>query len=303
MFDFSCRTHPASGLITVRWNTRVDTERGFQQYLSPADTHFLVGWGWIPLYEKTGDRVFLEAAKLTAEAESRLVDEFGIPPMDYIEDDQAWKNFTLDEAGFTPEGLAEVYRVTGDERVKKTAIDFMDNMIAKFESPSGLWYRQYYQDTKTVSEVDFSRGGGWAMEGLLAMDRMIPDSTYLEKAKRFADVLLRYQQADGCWFSEMKGTLHEHGVTEKGTALWSLLFYALHDRTGDERHLNAARKALSWCVRNQQAGDDYHAFGGVPGAGPGSGVVFRRWFKLSCLYAAAFAGLAAIEELKIRKAW
>ena len=123
MFDFSCRTHPASGLITVRWNTRVDTERGFQQYLSPADTHFLVGWGWIPLYEKTGDRVFLEAAKLTAEAESRLVDEFGIPPMDYIEDDQAWKNFTLDEAGFTPEGLAEVYRVTGDERVKKTAID------------------------------------------------------------------------------------------------------------------------------------------------------------------------------------
>ena len=72
-------SHPASGLITVRWNTRLDTERGFQQYLSPADTHFLVGWGWIPLYEKTGDKAFLEAATLATEAESRLVAEFGVP--------------------------------------------------------------------------------------------------------------------------------------------------------------------------------------------------------------------------------
>ena len=97
--------HPAHGLITVRWNTRIDTERGFQQYLSPADTNFLVGWGWIPLFEKTGNVVFLEAAKQVAEAESRLVAKFGIPPMDYIQDDETWKNFTVDEAGFTPRVL------------------------------------------------------------------------------------------------------------------------------------------------------------------------------------------------------
>ena len=141
------------------------------------------------------------------------------------------------------------------------------------------------------------------MEGLLAMDRIIPDSKYLEKAVRFAEVLRGHQQPDGCWLGQLNGTLRDSGITEKGTALWSLLFYHLYKRTGDDRHLDAARKALAWCLSNQQDGEDYHAFGGIPGAGPGSGVVFRRWFRLICLYTCSFVGLAVIEELKIRGEW
>ena len=180
----------------------------------------------------------------------------------------------------------------------------MDNMIRMFESPNGLWYRRYHQDTKTVSRVEsITRGQGWAMEGLLAMDRMIPDSIYLEKAVKLADHLLHYQQPEGYWFTRMQGTLKENGISEKGTALWSLLFYYLYERTGDERHLHAARRALAWCVRIQENGDDYHAFGGIAGVSPMSGVVFRPWFPLVCLYTCSFAGLAIIEELKIQNAW
>jgi hypothetical protein len=291
---------PASGLITVRWNTRIDTERGFQQYLSPADTSFLAGWGWIPLYEATGDQEFLEAANLATDAIARLVDRFGIPPMDYIVDDGEWKDFTLDESGFTPEGLAEVYRVIGDERAKDTAVGFMTHMIGTFESPNGIWYRQYNQKTGEVAEPDYTRGLGWAMEGLLAMDRLIPDSFYLEKAKRIGETVLRYQREDGSWSENMRDQANGLGITEKGTALWSFLLYRIYGRTGDERYLSAARSALRWSIRQQPETSDPHARGGIPGISNGSGVVFRRWFRLSCLFTCAFAGLAIMEELRIR---
>lgn len=74
----------------------------------------------------------------------------------------------------------------------------------------------------------------------------------------------------------------------------------LADQTGDDRHLAAARKALTWCIANQYSGPDPHARGGVISCCPHSGVNYRPWFRLCCTYTSGFFGLAALEELALQ---
>jgi hypothetical protein len=91
----------------------------------------------------------------------------------------------------------------------------------------------------------------------------------------------------------------EVGFDDKGTPLWCYLFYRLYSATGDPKHLDAARKALTWCIQNQYIGPDPDAHGGVVGVNPQSAVSFRPWFRVSCAYTSGFFGLAVLEELKL----
>jgi hypothetical protein len=124
----------------------------------------------------------------------------------------------------------------------------------------------------------------------------------LSHAKRLADHLAKWQRADGSWVFIADQAVERHGISEKGTALWSLLFYRLYAATGDARHLALARKALFWCVANQYRGPELEARGGIVGMTEHSavGAGHRAWFKVSCAYTTGFAALAAIEELKIQ---
>jgi hypothetical protein len=95
--------------------------------------------------------------------------------------------------------------------------------------------------------------------------------------------------------------VERHGISEKGTALWSLHFYRLYRATGDARHLAVARRALAWCISNQYRGPDREALGGIVGMTEHSavGAGHRAWFKVACAYTTGFAALAVIEELKL----
>lgn len=114
-----------------------------------------------------------------------------------------------------------------------------------------------------------------------------------------ADHLMKWQHPDGSWSWIFDRPVEEVGVGEKATALWSMLFYKLYGYTNDQRHLEAARKALGWCIDNQYTGNDAEAYGGIVGSCPQSGVVYRPWYTLCCTYASGFFGLAALEELKL----
>jgi len=91
-------------------------------------------------------------------------------------------------------------------------------------------------------------------------------------------------------------------MADKGTPLWSLLFYRLYDATCKAEHLQAARRSLQWCIDNQYVGEDPEARGSIIGVNVSSGVAYGRWFRLSCSYGSAFFGLAAMEELRGSKA-
>src|SRR5690606_16765308 len=77
-FQLHDTTHVAYGLTVCRYDPKLFYEGGFSGYLSPADAHFLAGWGWMPYYRATGDKRFLEATILQSNQIAGLLDENGV---------------------------------------------------------------------------------------------------------------------------------------------------------------------------------------------------------------------------------
>lgn len=289
---------PLDGMLISRWDRNVSYEESYAGAVTAADALFFSGWAWVPLYEKTGDQRFLDAARTQCTVTTSLFKDWPIPPHSYYFETGEWSNWVIDEVGFGMEGYADLYRIAPDPGLKKDALEFIERHLSVFESEDGLWYRNYNFDTgsKTPSQ-HMTRGLGWAMEGLLAAHRIFPDGPYLKKAVRMAEAMLPYQAEDGSWNWRYNQSLEEVGYSEKGTALWSYLLYELYNHTGEEKYCEAARRALLWCLNNLYDGPDVEANGSLVGCSPQSGVGYRRWFRVSCTYTSAFLGLAILEEL------
>lgn len=292
------RDHPLHGVPISRWSRDLQYKYGYEEVVSVADGNFLSGLAWIPLYRATGDKAYLDAATDLTLATERLMNEYGLIPQDYYER-KLFTPHTIDESGFGMEGLAEIYATTGDPHYRQIAKNYIDQHLLKLQRKDGLWERGWNKNTG-IMPADFNtRGMGWAMEGLLAANRAVPDGGYLELAKRMAEHLIEWQTPSGCWAWTANRPASEVGIAEKGTALWSYLFYQLYSATGDRRHLEVARASLTWCIQNQYTGPDPQAHGGLVGVNPQSAVGYRSWFRVSCAYASGFFGLAALEELNL----
>ena len=293
--------HPARGVPVSRWNRNLGFATGYEERVSVADAQFLSGWAWLPLYRASGNQAYLDAAKTLADATERLTGEFGLIRQDYYEELKKWAEHILDESGFAMEGSAELYATTRDPRHREIGRKYFENVRVKLERPDGIWNRGWSSETGIMPAIFITKGMGWAMEGLLAAHRALPDAGYLERARTMADHLVRWQNPDGSWAFNADKPAAEVGVGEKGTALWSLLFYRLHQETHDPRYLHAAQQALKWCVAHQYFGPDPEARGSVPGSAVDAAVGYRQWFRVSCTYTSAFFALAAMEELRREK--
>jgi len=294
--------HPAYGVPLSRWRRAIDLPFGYEQCAAVSDALFLSGWSWIPLYQATGNVEYLRATELLAASTARLMKEYELVPQDYYVDRHEWSEHTIDESGFGVEGLRALYATTKEPRYKKQADDYMKQHLAKLTREDGLWERGWNRRTGVMPTIRMTRGLGWAMEGLLAAHEAVPEGDYLARAKRLADSMMKWQRADGSWAFIADQAVERYGISEKGTALWSLLFYRLYQASGDARHLAAARQALAWCIANQYRGPDPEAHGGIVGMTEHSavGAGHRAWFKVACAYTTGFAALATIEELKIQ---
>jgi hypothetical protein len=80
-----------------------------------------------------------------------------------------------------------------------------------------------------------------------------------------------------------------------------MLLYRLHAANADPAALAAARRALWFCLNNRYRGPDPDAAGGIFTSSPNSGIVYRHWYRIACTYTSAWAGLAALEELKLQR--
>lgn len=299
-FQIQDQSHPGDGLIVCRHDPNIRfSNGGHTGMISPADTLFLAGWGWAPLYELTNDERYLQAMENAMHATERIMAEDVIIKQDFLTKEQFWVDHTLDESGFGMEGMAELFRLNGDHACKRIGSAYINQMIACLERSDGLWERDWTRANKGPSTTYCNtRGMGWAMEGLLAAHRLLPDGPYLNKAKRMAEHLLAQQLEDGSWSFEFDKTPDFLGISEKGTALWSMLLYKFYALTGDDKHRSSARKALEWCMSQQYEGENADGRGGIIGCTPASGVIYRPFFRMSCVYTSAFMGLALLEELR-----
>lgn len=293
---------PNYGLLLCRLDhDTVNSRVGYELKYSPPDGLFQAGWGMMPLYRATGDKRYLEFCRIMTEATGRLLDRDVMIQQDYFAVTKSWKTNTMDEAGFGMEGIAELYLDTGDPRIAEIGRRYIDQLIRYFEMPDGTWARNYFRHSRTVEPpFDLTRGAGWAMMGISSAARMGLGEEYFEKCRRMASVLMNYQNEDGSWWYRFSEADPVNGIAEKGTAVWAVMFYRLYKMTGDAAYLETAGKALSWLIGNQYRGADRDGRGGVPVAGPMSGVSYRPFFRMACQYTAGFLGLALIEELGLK---
>ncbi|WP_321290531.1 hypothetical protein [uncultured Sunxiuqinia sp.] len=214
-FQMLDEKHPAYGITICRYDPRMIYQEGFSGYMSPADAHFMAGWGWIPLYETTGDQRFLDAAVLQSEQIGRVMKGDSIVEQDFVLKANKWKNWTMDESGFGMIGFSETYKHTKNEKHKQIGKEYLDGLIHVLEDPSGLWYRNFHRNQADhtddcwptgrpvgspilMKDGQTSRGNGWAMIGLLSAHQMMPEGNYyLKKAITLADNVIDKQLEDG----------------------------------------------------------------------------------------------------------
>jgi rhamnogalacturonyl hydrolase YesR len=296
--------HAMYGVPLSRWRRDIILpDFGYQQCYSTSDANFFSGWAWIPLYTETGNKAYLEAAKLLAETTDRLMTHYGLIPQDYYIDEKKFSEHTIDESGFGTEGLANLFVATNDQKYFKMTEQYIQEHLKKLSRADGLWERGWHQKTGVQPTIKMTRGLGWAMEGLLAAHRNNPRGPYLSLAKKMADRMFTWQKPDGHWNFITDESVEKVGISEKGTALWSYLLYQLYAATGDKKYVAMARKSLTWCINNQYQGPDRQAYGGIVGKTIHSavGAAFRPWFPITCAYTSAFFSLAIMEELNLTK--
>jgi rhamnogalacturonyl hydrolase YesR len=296
--------HPMFGVPLSRWRRDIILpDFGYQQCYSTSDANFFSGWAWIPLYTETGNKKYLDAAKLLAETTDRLMTQYGLIPQDYYVDEHKFSEHTIDESGFGAEGIANLYAITKDPKYFNMAEQYIQEHLKKLSRPDGLWERGWHQKTGVQPTIKMTRGLGWAMEGLLAAHRNNPKGPYLALAKKMADRMQAWQKPDGHWNFITDEPVEKVGISEKGTALWSYLLYQLYAASGEKKYVAMARKSLTWCMKNQYQGPDRQAYGGIIGKTIHSavGAAFRPWFPITCAYTSAFFSLALMEELKLTK--
>ena len=293
------------GFSTTRYTPRTTnppgTIDGFQELVNTgSDGGFLAGWGWIPLYEATGDKRFLDACETYIAKMRPVLDAFPMPPQEWLPGIRNWTAFTIDESGFGTEGIAALYQVTGRDDLVDLCRVYVDQHIALFERPDGFWQRQYNFPDGRVDNTEFmTRGMAWAMEGLVAAYRCTRDAKYLQKAVKMADAMLAFQRDDGAWSFRFTGPKPAGGDADKGTAVWCVLLYQLYAETSDPRHLASARRAMKWLENNQYKGPNIHALGGVVSASGEAGITYRMYFPMCCHYTSSFFGLALLEDRKL----
>lgn len=287
--------HPAHDICRVRWEPTSHAEHGYAEYISPSDSLFLSGWGWIPLYEATGDERYLDAAKKLAQACDRIAKEHGIVPQDWETERDAWSPHLYDESSFGMDGYTELYRVTGDEQYKQGGLLFMQQLLDRFNRGDGLWHRLIYINREKPDEDDIdTKGEGWVHAGLEAMYRMTQSPEDLKKITAMADHLLRAQKPDGHWnwrFTDTPGDT----VSDRTIGIWAYLMYRMHTITGRDDYRDSAERALRWCLANQYHGPDPLAIGSIQVQ---AGFLHWNFVHMSVIYTTTYVGLAILEALK-----
>ena len=284
-------SHPAYGAL-----------RTSRKVASTVDTLFLVGWGWIPLYEATRDYRFLEAGKKVADTAKRLLDEYEdvMMPQYYIFEQKAWSNLMSFESSMGLPGLAALYRTTGEETYRQTMIRLADMLIKVFERDDGLWKVFYYEEKGQATPVNYwTKAQGYCVDGLIEAHKAAPDRGYLKKALRITEHVLKAQAADGSWSVRFDRSAKYVGICDKSTALWAGLMIRQYKMTGNEAYLTSGTKAIEWCMDHQYFGEDPVARGALVARNWASGINFLHWWDVVVTYSVAFFGDALAEALSL----
>lgn len=285
------------GAYVSRYRYYHRAERAFHCLLGPNDTSFSIKWAILPMYEYTGEMRYLHSAEKGLAWVERVIRTKDFVPSHYYFEDKRWEDCAFVDTGFCVEGFQKYDEVTGGRRYQDL-IDFtMKRYMRQFRLESGF-YGQNYIPGRGVDSNLFSRGQGWAMEGLLACIREGADRTYyIEESLSLAALLIENQNEDGSWsWSLGDGTpdgerKRDTGSCEKGTAVIAYLLMELYRISGREECRESAGRAIAWCSSHIRT-DTEEGYGGIASCSINSGITGLPFLTAATGYGNAFYLLA-----------
>jgi hypothetical protein len=292
-FEVTAPNHPARGLSTVRWEPSRATPLGWAEYVSAADSLFLAGWGWMSAFAETGDAEYLHRTEQLVAATQRLMGEYPVVPQDWIVERERWTPHTLDESVFGMAGFERLHQATHSPEVAEAGRRFLESHLRHMGRASGTLARAWLRDEqKDLWDPDI-KGHAWVVAGYLDAYQLCGDARYLRLARELAEKVIDCQSPSGAWTYGFKRPGADDPLDDKGTAIWAYFLYRLHHHTGEARYLDAARRALGWCLRMQYLGEDVNLQGALLNT---NSMAYVRRRPMTILYSTTFFGLALLEE-------
>jgi hypothetical protein len=260
-------------LRMARWEVDIQMESGAVQGgvigFPPTPAIFNTGqvlFGWAAAYRETGDDAFLGAAKRSA--------DFLVAAMD---PDGAWRQHgsLYARSGVnvydarTAWGLLEASFITKD-RAHRDAAERNLDFALKRQRPNGWFEDCCLEDDQRPLLHTIA----YTMEGLFEAGEHLGALRFQAAAKLAADALLAKQRPDGGLSGQFDSGWNDSATWSclTGDAQTAIVWLRLHEKTGDARYLEAARRINRYLSSTQDlATADAGIWGGIKGSHPISG--------------------------------
>ncbi len=172
---------------------------------------------------------------------------------------------------YTMPGFLRAYEVLRDERYLRAA-EMAGQLLLQVQDPNGAWCQGYIAMPDGLFPV--SPGNASIEEGtqtdpirfLAYLYRVTGKEAYLEGCRKGGELVLAAQNSEGSWplsfnsssMTRPGGSYSGHGTLNDGTTNWGMrTMLIMYQMTGEEKYLDAIRKAGDWLVRVQAGPPTY----------------------------------------------
>jgi Predicted unsaturated glucuronyl hydrolase involved in regulation of bacterial surface properties, and related proteins len=287
------------GAYISRYRYYSNADYAFNCLLGPNDTSFVVKWAMLPMFEYTREPRYLESAKIALDWVEKIIRTMPFVPSHYYFENKIWADRAFVDTGFVVEGFQKYDEITWGYKYRELIEFAMKRYITQFRLDNGFYGQNYIPETGVDNNL-FSRGQGWALEGLLACIRArVNVEEFLAEAKSLANNIVENQNEDGSWSWSMGNyepndiTKEGTGICEKATGVLASMLIELYilDERSDERYLLSSKKAIQWCEDNMVLNVE-EGYGGIASMSINSGITGLPFLNVATGYANAFYLLA-----------
>ena len=232
------------------WVVRYDFIDGRLNRLeAPNDSAYIARNALLTAYKDSGDTQYIDRAKKCAKWIIDTSCNDGLVLFGYNIDKKKWiKDRNIVDIGFTAGLFSELYELTGDYKYKEFLDDFIEAFINTFYDRNAKMFSSHINGKRKRNGGYFSRGQGWAMEGLIDAYLVNREKYIYEILESLTLEVANKQLPNGGWYCNLQKARSMMGEDCKGVSCIakSLLIWAEYSKNRDLL-ICAGKKAYEWC--------------------------------------------------------
>ncbi len=226
-------------------------QSGWSRLTAPNDSAYIARSAMTTVYKDTGDVKYLESAKRCAQWVMDTAFEDGLVRFAFDIDHDRWVPTNILDIGFTADLFAELYRLTQDDVYKDFMTKFIKVYVKTYYDKKAKFFASSISPERKQRGGYFSRGQGWAMEGVSAAYSVTQDPELYEIMEILTNSVANAQLKNGGWPGNFQKGRTLMGEDCKGIPVLakSLLAWAPYSKNKDKL-IASAQKAYDWCVKH-----------------------------------------------------